>query len=118
MDVISSGFTGSFEKVHRKSSETEPATSIQPVETSLKSASSAAIGTPGALSGTKEKRRSSPRRHHKTHTLSQLQQITDSEQLNPVKLEWKKGDLIGKGSFGKVYMGMLVTGELIAVKQV
>jgi len=35
------------------------------------------------------------------------------------KIEWKKGELIGKGSFGKVYMGMnAATGELIAVKQV
>lgn len=35
------------------------------------------------------------------------------------KIDWKKGELIGKGSFGKVYMGMNIgTGELIAVKQV
>jgi len=35
------------------------------------------------------------------------------------KIEWRKGELIGKGSFGKVYMGMnAATGELIAVKQV
>lgn len=35
------------------------------------------------------------------------------------KIEWKKGELIGKGSFGKVYMGMnIATGGLIAVKQV
>ena len=34
-------------------------------------------------------------------------------------IEWKKGELIGKGSFGKVYMGMnAATGELIAVKVV
>ncbi len=34
-------------------------------------------------------------------------------------IEWKKGELIGKGSFGKVYMGMNIkTGELLAVKQV
>ena len=44
---------------------------------------------------------------------------TPSAPPIPQKIEWKKGDLIGKGSFGKVYMGMnIVTGELIAVKQV
>ncbi len=35
------------------------------------------------------------------------------------KIEWKRGDLLGVGTFGKVYMAMnLATGELIAVKQV
>jgi serine/threonine protein kinase len=34
-------------------------------------------------------------------------------------IEWRKGELIGKGSFGKVYMGMNgVTGELLAVKRI
>lgn len=33
--------------------------------------------------------------------------------------KWMKGQLIGKGTFGKVYLGMnMTTGELIAVKQV
>lgn len=40
-------------------------------------------------------------------------------KVNGSKIEWKKGELIGKGSFGKVFMGMNAqTGELIAVKQV
>lgn len=31
---------------------------------------------------------------------------------------WKKGtELLGKGGFGKVYLGLLQTGELIAVKE-
>jgi hypothetical protein len=35
------------------------------------------------------------------------------------KIEWSKGQLIGKGSFGKVYCGLNKrTGEMIAVKQV
>jgi len=33
--------------------------------------------------------------------------------------KWMKGQLIGKGTFGRVYLGMnITTGELIAVKQV
>ena len=38
---------------------------------------------------------------------------------NNEKLAWRKGELIGKGSFGKVYLGMhAVTGELLAVKRI
>ena len=34
-------------------------------------------------------------------------------------IRWRKGELIGCGAFGRVYMGMnLDSGELIAVKQV
>jgi len=34
-------------------------------------------------------------------------------------IEWKRGELIGRGSFGKVYLGMnLANGELLAIKQV
>lgn len=34
-------------------------------------------------------------------------------------IEWKKGGVIGQGSFGKVYLGLnQVTGELLAVKQI
>jgi serine/threonine protein kinase len=45
---------------------------------------------------------------------------SESELTEPEKtFEWKRGDLIGKGQFGKVYMGMKKeTGELIAVKVV
>jgi serine/threonine protein kinase len=35
------------------------------------------------------------------------------------KFQWMKGELIGRGSHGKVYLGFNVTtGELLAVKQV
>lgn len=34
-------------------------------------------------------------------------------------IQWRKGELIGCGAFGQVYMGMnLDSGELLAVKQV
>lgn len=83
------------------------------------------ITPPSSTTSARDRRRMSPRpssgrQHRKTNTWTQVQpapsigQSPTSEQ----KLEWKKGDLIGKGSFGKVYMGMLVTGTLIAVKQV
>ncbi len=43
---------------------------------------------------------------------------TDPESKQQ-KIHWRKGELIGKGAFGKVYMGRNEhTGELIAVKQV
>ncbi|XP_062190998.1 mitogen-activated protein kinase kinase kinase NPK1-like isoform X2 [Phragmites australis] len=39
------------------------------------------------------------------------------EEIPPIR--WRKGDLIGSGAFGQVYLGMnLDSGELIAVKQV
>jgi len=45
--------------------------------------------------------------------------MSSSSRTNGDEIQWKKGDLLGKGSFGKVYMGMNeATGELIAVKQV
>jgi hypothetical protein len=62
-----------------------------------------------------KKKSSSPSRkqHRKMNTWSLKSSSSDDGQL-----KWRKGELIGKGSFGKVYMGMLVTGGLIAVKQV
>ncbi|GER32332.1 mitogen-activated protein kinase kinase kinase [Striga asiatica] len=39
--------------------------------------------------------------------------------LAPPAIRWRKGDLIGCGAFGRVYMGMnLDSGELLAVKEV
>ncbi|KAH7276494.1 hypothetical protein KP509_39G009300 [Ceratopteris richardii] len=38
---------------------------------------------------------------------------------SPPPIRWRKGELIGAGAFGRVYMGMnLDSGELLAVKQV
>ncbi|GAB4851122.1 Mitogen-activated protein kinase kinase kinase npk1 [Ancistrocladus abbreviatus] len=42
---------------------------------------------------------------------------TPEEDVTPIR--WRKGELIGCGAFGRVYMGMnLDSGELLAVKQV
>lgn len=41
------------------------------------------------------------------------------EKGNASSIRWRKGELIGCGAFGHVYMGMnLDSGELLAVKQV
>ncbi|KAK8951123.1 Mitogen-activated protein kinase kinase kinase NPK1 [Platanthera zijinensis] len=46
-----------------------------------------------------------------------LTQVAINEEATPIR--WRKGELIGCGAFGHVYMGMnLDSGELLAVKQV
>ncbi|KAK8966959.1 Mitogen-activated protein kinase kinase kinase NPK1 [Platanthera guangdongensis] len=46
-----------------------------------------------------------------------LTQVAKNEDATPIR--WRKGELIGCGAFGHVYMGMnLDSGELLAVKQV
>nr|GLL43718.1 mitogen-activated protein kinase kinase kinase NPK1-like [Ipomoea trifida] len=53
-----------------------------------------------------------------------LPSIPKPEQMKPPKdeapsIRWRKGEMIGCGAFGRVYMGMnLDSGELIAVKEV
>lgn len=54
--------------------------------------------------------------------LIQLETIPQDSLAAPQRqptFKWVKGQLIGKGTFGRVYLGMnLTTGELLAVKQV
>ncbi|KAF2278288.1 Pkinase-domain-containing protein [Westerdykella ornata] len=54
--------------------------------------------------------------------LIQLETIPQDHLALPQRqptFKWMKGQLIGKGTFGRVYLGMnITTGELIAVKQV
>ncbi|KAF7320064.1 Protein kinase domain-containing protein [Mycena kentingensis (nom. inval.)] len=40
------------------------------------------------------------------------------EPNTPIKFQWVKGELIGQGSYGRVYLALNTTGELMAVKQV
>lgn len=53
--------------------------------------------------------------------LSSIRAPMDSapSSSTPHPIRWRKGELIGAGAFGRVYMGMnLDSGELLAVKQV
>lgn len=46
-----------------------------------------------------------------------LRALPPVEDAAPIR--WRKGELVGCGAFGRVYMGMnLDSGELLAVKQV
>ncbi|XP_065877919.1 mitogen-activated protein kinase kinase kinase 3-like isoform X2 [Euphorbia lathyris] len=48
-----------------------------------------------------------------------LPTLPHSKKDDTPPIRWQKGELIGEGSFGKVYMGVnLDSGELLAVKQV
>lgn len=45
--------------------------------------------------------------------------VKDEGDAAPRPIRWRKGEMIGCGAFGQVYMGMnLDSGELLAVKQV
>lgn len=44
---------------------------------------------------------------------------TEAEDSKPQTLNWVKGELIGKGSYGRVYIALnITTGDMMAVKQV
>ena len=59
-----------------------------------------------------------PPRGSRVFSLEPIPQDTIPFQRQPT-FKWMRGQLIGKGTFGRVYLGMnLNTGELIAVKQV
>lgn len=48
-----------------------------------------------------------------------LPPISKAKRGDDSSIRWRKGELIGCGAFGQVYMGMnLDSGELLAVKQV
>jgi len=47
------------------------------------------------------------------------QDDANNQTSRPATFKWLKGELIGRGNYGKVYLAMnLTTGEMIAVKQV
>lgn len=50
----------------------------------------------------------------------QIEAVEMEENVEqPLPIRWRKGELIGYGAFGRVYMGMnLDSGELLAVKEV
>lgn len=60
-----------------------------------------------------------PSRGSRLIQLETIPQDTISKMQRQPTFKWMKGQLIGKGTFGRVYLGMnITTGELIAVKQV
>lgn len=84
-------------------------------------------GVAGSFGGFVEKIGSSIRKSKiGLFTKSSIQALPPPRVVGKVKKEetgsqirWRKGELIGCGAFGRVYMGMnLDSGELLAVKQV
>lgn len=52
-------------------------------------------------------------------TPAESKSVAASRRRDGDRIHWQRGELIGRGSFAKVYMGMNVrTGQLLAVKQV
>ncbi len=43
---------------------------------------------------------------------------TDSFDDSQDTIQWKRGNLLGQGAYGKVWCGLTNAGELIAVKQI
>ena len=43
---------------------------------------------------------------------------SETEPLDTHCLQWKKGRLLGKGAFGKVWEGLLDSAKMIAVKEI
>lgn len=74
--------------------------------------SSAAVAPSSQGDGKEAPRERKDSRRHKSDDMS-----NDQGTNHPIV--WKRGELIGKGSFGKVYIAMNVQmGELLAVKQI
>lgn len=102
---------GSLPKSATKAAAKSASKPAAAASTSSTASSSSKLAAPAASKSASSKSK---------HKSNRSQQITMAPTIGlDEKISWKKGDLIGKGSFGKVYMGMnTVTGELIAVKQV
>ena len=57
--------------------------------------------------------------HHRAANTTPLARVSSESGTSKVPQNWTKGELIGQGAFGSVYLGMdNDTGQLIAVKQV
>lgn len=74
----------------------------------------------GAFTGFVEKIGSSIRKSRiGLFSKPQVPALPPTPKTDATSIRWRKGELIGCGAFGRVYMGMnLDSGELLAVKQV
>ncbi|KAI0222587.1 hypothetical protein LSAT2_026168 [Lamellibrachia satsuma] len=61
-------------------------------------------------------------RHTQPYVCSRLSYLRvhgqKCQNVHPDIIQWKKGNRLGRGAFGTVWLGLTATGELIAVKQV